>query len=61
MKLVPWSGKLVMSQLIKKIPAFYGTISSITAFKKAHYWTLTCKVQEVTSDCALFADHEELK
>ena len=43
--LTPWSrvllGKLTVSQLVKKFPAFYGTRKFITAFKNARHLSLS--------------------
>jgi hypothetical protein len=39
-ELTPWSRvheKLIVAQLVKKFPAFYGTPGFITVFKRAHY------------------------
>jgi hypothetical protein len=33
--------KLIISQLVKKFPAFYGTRSFITVLIKSHLWTLS--------------------
>jgi hypothetical protein len=39
-QLIPWSkipvGKLLVSQLVNKLPAFYGTRRFITMFQEAH-------------------------
>jgi hypothetical protein len=43
-QLTPWNRvlleKLIVTQLVKKFPAFYGTRRFITVFKRAHHWSL---------------------
>jgi hypothetical protein len=33
--------KLIVTQLVKKFPAFYGTQKFITVFTTAHHWSLS--------------------
>jgi hypothetical protein len=50
-KLTPWSrgllGKLTVSQLVKKFPAFYGTRRFITAFTRARHLSLLSQLNPV--------------
>jgi len=36
-----------LTQLVKKFTAFYGTLSLMTAFITAHYWTLFCILSQM--------------
>jgi hypothetical protein len=44
-KLTPWSRalleKLIVTQIVKKFPVFYGTRRFITVFTRAHHWFLS--------------------
>jgi hypothetical protein len=33
--------KLIVTQLVKKLPAFYGTRRFIAVFTKARYWSVS--------------------
>jgi hypothetical protein len=43
--LTPWNGvllwKLIVAQLVKKLPTFYGTRKSTTTFTRARHWILS--------------------
>jgi hypothetical protein len=44
-RLTQWSGvlleKLTVTQPVKKLPAFYGTLRFITVYTTARHWTLS--------------------
>jgi hypothetical protein len=33
--------KLIVAQMVKEFPTFYGTLMIITVFTRARHWTLT--------------------
>jgi hypothetical protein len=57
LKLTPLSEvleKLRVTQLIKKLPSFYGTRRSITVFTKGHHWSLPEPDETISHFLTLF-------